>query len=313
MAFLSFDDGGTGGRSNYLLRSEEFDNAVWNKNTGTTVTANTTVAPDGTTTADTISYDGSGVAGDFRIYQTAQAPLAPVALGVAFTLSIWLKAPSPVTVRIGNNHGGFTTCAVTTAWQRFAVTGFGDGAHSAQLLIYSPVGVNTAFTLYAWGAQAESWTHATAYIHTVASVVGVVSLENDYPGTPASRFTNWTPTTKPVGDSVNTLATGATVMFRHRTDYGASFDLVGIPVKAQVDSVNYVAIADRLIAHLLGGGTCLVQTDDSNAAIYKTCGLAPGSSPSLRLTDSRNLLYTLSLSVINLAASPVAMNCVYAP
>lgn len=148
---------------------------------------------------------------------------------------------------------------------------------------------------------------------TFTDSIGAATLQNDYPGTPASRFSNWTPSTKPYGDSVNTLATGATVMFRHRTDYGASFDLADIPVKAQADGVNYVAIADRLIAHLMSGGTVSVQTDDAGTRLYPTCGLAPGSTPTLRLTDRRNLLYTLSLSLINLAASPVRMDAVYAP
>jgi hypothetical protein len=38
---------------NLLLYSQEFDNAAWTK-TSTTVTANSTTAPDGTTTADTL-------------------------------------------------------------------------------------------------------------------------------------------------------------------------------------------------------------------------------------------------------------------
>jgi hypothetical protein len=39
---------------NLLSRSEEFDNAVWIKGSGVSVTANTTIAPDGTLTADTL-------------------------------------------------------------------------------------------------------------------------------------------------------------------------------------------------------------------------------------------------------------------
>ena len=42
------------GGENLLLRSEEFDNAVWSKTAGLTVTANAGIAPNGTTTADRI-------------------------------------------------------------------------------------------------------------------------------------------------------------------------------------------------------------------------------------------------------------------
>lgn len=139
---------------------------------------------------------------------------------------------------------------------------------------------------------------------------GAATLTNDYPA-PADRFGNWVPMTRPMGDSANTLATGALVMVRYRTDYGASFELAGIPVKASSGGANLVAIADRLVAWLLQGGTCAVTTNDSLGSAYPTCGLWPGSTPSLTLSDRRNLLYTLSLQLINLAASPVAMNAVY--
>ncbi len=45
-----------GSGTNLALRSQEFDNASWSKS-GVTITANTTVAPDGTTTADTATAD----------------------------------------------------------------------------------------------------------------------------------------------------------------------------------------------------------------------------------------------------------------
>lgn len=43
---------------NYLIRTQELDNAAWTKTT-CTITANTTVAPDGTLTADTITATGA--------------------------------------------------------------------------------------------------------------------------------------------------------------------------------------------------------------------------------------------------------------
>lgn len=142
--------------------------------------------------------------------------------------------------------------------------------------------------------------------------VGAATLTNDYPA-PADRFGNWTPMTRPVGDSVTTLASGALVMVRHRTDYGAAFELAGIPVKASSGGANLVAIADRLVAHLLSGGTCSVATGDAGSHTYATCGLWPGSTPSLTLSDRTNLLWTFSVQVLNLAGSPVQMVAVYAP
>lgn len=236
------------------------------------------------------------------------------------------------------------------------------------------------------------------------------TLRNVYPA-PGDRFANWTPITRPFGDSVPRLSDAALTMFRQRTDYGASFDLPGLSVRnaapprllsisasptggtlpagtyyyvmtavlpngetgpsnelsvvttgatssvsvagspvggaivhrlyrgmapgaeslfyASVVStfldtnsggtvtppptsgVNLVAIADRLVAHLLGGGTCSVATEDALGSTYATCGLWPGTMPSVRLTDRRTLLYALSLQLVNLAGSPVRMDCVY--
>lgn len=140
--------------------------------------------------------------------------------------------------------------------------------------------------------------------------IGAATLTNDYPA-PADRFGNWTPITRHYGDSVPTLAAGAIVMVRYRTDYGASFELAGIPVKASSGGANLVAIADRLIGHLQNGGTCSVTTNDSLSSVYATCGLYPGTTPSLTLSDRRLLLWTLSLQLINLAGSPVRMDAVY--
>jgi hypothetical protein len=241
---------------------------------------------------------------------------------------------------------------------------------------------------------------------------GTLTLRNVYPA-PANRFSNWTPMSKPFGDAVNRLSDGGLVMMRYRTDYGASFDLVGLGVQcgpaprvlsivtsttggalpaatyyykvtailpsgetgpsqevsitttgatssitvtatgiggatayrfyrgtaAGAESVYYqttgpiafdsngaidgtaspptagvnlVALADRLVLWLMSGGPCAVYPEDTAGNSYLTCGLYPGTTPSLRLTDSQNLLYTLSLQLLNLAASPVAMHCVYA-
>ena len=98
---------------------------------------------------------------------------------------------------------------------------------------------------------------------------------------------------------------------RLRTDYGAILSLEGIPVKAASGSTNYVAIADRLIRHLQRGGTCAVNTADASTTSYATCGLWPGSTPTLQQSNPRNQEWTLSIQLINLAASPAHMVAVY--
>jgi hypothetical protein len=144
---------------------------------------------------------------------------------------------------------------------------------------------------------------------TFTDSVGAATLKNGKTS-PADRFANWTPMSRPVGDVGYSLATGAMTRVRVRTDYGASFELRNIPV-ATVSTVRLVEVADRLIAHLLNGGTCAVNTGDASSSAYATCGLMPGTSPSLQQSNSSLLEYDLSLSLINLAGSPVQMVCRY--
>lgn len=77
-------------------------------------------------------------------------------------------------------------------------------------------------------------------------------------------------------------------------------------------NVPPVEIADRLIYHLRNGGTCSVYTNDAAASQYATCGLRPGTTPQLQLTDRRAMEFTLSLELVNLAGSPTRMMAHYA-
>ena len=127
---------------------------------------------------------------------------------------------------------------------------------------------------------------------------------------PGDRFGNWVPQTTPIGAVATLQATGAIAQFRTRMQYGASFEVRRIPV-ATTGGVRPVDIAVRLIAHLLGGGTCAVNTGDAESNSYATCGLMPGTTPTLALSDRKQLWYTLTLSLINLAGSPGPMVCHY--
>lgn len=157
-------------RTNLCLRSQEFDNASWSKFTGVTATANQAIAPDGTLTADKIVYDGSGSAGAARLSQGIS--VAPN--GQSRVSSLWVRADAPVTLRLDANlagGAGMQTMSITTAWQRFSAWGIGNGTDTSQVTIYSPGGVNTSFTVYAWGAQHETGSSPTRYIATTTAAV----------------------------------------------------------------------------------------------------------------------------------------------
>ena len=101
-------------------------------------------------------------------------------------------------------------------------------------------------------------------------------------------------------------------MFRYRVDYGAVFQLPGISAHKDATTGLFMhEVADRLIKHLQEGGTCTVLTEDNAANTYTPCGLMPGTTPTLELTDRALLEYTLSLAVINLAVVPARMTARY--
>jgi len=117
-----------------------------------------------------------------------------------------------------------------------------------------------------------------------------------------SRFANWTPFTRRVGERAVTLATGASYAFTFRIDYGATFEIREIPNTSQ-------STAMRLVRHLQGGGTCTVTTDDAASRVYTTCAIDPQGDVTLDFQDPTFLTYTLKLSLINLGGGD--MLCVY--
>jgi uncharacterized protein YmfQ (DUF2313 family) len=156
-------------RTNQIRDSANLDSATWVKTTGCTVTPNTHIAPDGTLSADTVSYDGSGAAGSYRILAGGSISSD----GVAATSSIFLRADVPVTVRVYGNAvaGNYVICNLTPVWTRVPTTGMGNGVSSNQLLIYSAAGDNAPWAIQAWGGQLESGAFATSYIPTAGAAV----------------------------------------------------------------------------------------------------------------------------------------------
>jgi hypothetical protein len=155
-----------GGRRNLLVRTEEFDNASWSlDNSGTVspvVTANAAIAPDGTLTADRILLNKSG--GLFsRIQQTSNLTPLPSAI---YTFSVWMRKNGSGTANVGIRISDVgVNCVVTDTWQRFSVSlaTAGTNAFSQILLFDSIIGNDETADIFAWGAQTETGSTATAY------------------------------------------------------------------------------------------------------------------------------------------------------
>lgn len=165
-------------RTNLLLRSEEFDNASWTKLVGATVSPNTTVAPNGTTTADTISLTATAIS---RVEQATT-----VTSGTTYTLSVWMRVASgTLSVRLqGIDTGTGSAFTVTTDWQRFSLVGVASSGTR-----YPAIATDgTAGDVFVWGAQLEAGSFATSYIPTVASQV---TRTADVALMQGANFSNW--------------------------------------------------------------------------------------------------------------------------
>jgi hypothetical protein len=88
---------------NLLSYSEQFDNAVWNKFQAT-VSANVTVAPDGTITADKL-IEGGGAAAEHGVNRSSAIAITA---GASVTLSVYAKADTRSRVSIVLVNGAYS-------------------------------------------------------------------------------------------------------------------------------------------------------------------------------------------------------------
>jgi hypothetical protein len=145
---------------NLLQQSETFDNASWVK-TGTTITPNTTTAPNGTLTADTMSIVDS----NSRIVQS------PSLVAGTYTLSAYVKVLNTTTagtvrfapVADGGNVNSFFT--PTTEWARYTQTFTANTTFSSVAI--RGAGGGFVGDIAVWGVQLVLGTEPLPYQETV--------------------------------------------------------------------------------------------------------------------------------------------------
>lgn len=149
---------------NKILHSSDFTNAVWADPVGSwTPTANTTNAPDGTLTADTITLDATSA----LIRQSLTA-----ATGSSFSVWMQLLTGNITGAIIDHNDGpGVSVFSQLVSGEivRVGVEGLikGVGGNFLDIQVDGDIGATFAI----WGAQLEELPFPTSYIPTTAAPV----------------------------------------------------------------------------------------------------------------------------------------------
>jgi hypothetical protein len=185
-------------RTNLFSYSQGFDNAYWTTIGGTTVTADATTAPDGTTTADTL-IPGAASSPNNGVYELA---LSSVDIGGSYTWSVYgkeagygglsiqadtvsandtiffdltlgtiLATGSNVTGSIEDAGNGWYRCIVHVASATTGDTRLYVGPVASRSGTgFSSYAGDTTSGVHLHGAQLEQGSTATAYIPTTTAV-----------------------------------------------------------------------------------------------------------------------------------------------
>jgi hypothetical protein len=199
-------------RSNLLTYSEQFNDAAWSV-ARCTISANTSVSPDGLTTADTLVEDTTN--NSHPVFRT----IAGLANATSYTASVYIKASGRDKVRVALANSAFAastfidydlvTVTATTSnatgtiahigngWYRCTITATTIAAASGDIFIqprnaagnsfYLGTGVNA---LILWGAQLEQGSFPTSYIPTTTSTATRTADNASITGSNFSDFYN---------------------------------------------------------------------------------------------------------------------------
>ena len=156
-------------RTNLVTYSDQFDNAEWGKSgsPAPTVSANTTISPDGTQNADSLVMTSPSAA--TRLEQSVT-----FAAGT-YTISLYVKSLSGISqvVRLFKYDGTSETnsgdIAVTTEWTRITYT-FTSVVGSGNISIRSGASFNNV-NIAIYGAQLELSSYSTSLIKTTTTAV----------------------------------------------------------------------------------------------------------------------------------------------
>ena len=246
----TFYDGVTTAKAeqNLLTYSQDFANANWTLYYGT-LTVNSVVAPDGTTTADTLTPSGQ--------YASVVQNAATI-VGQQYTYSVWVKRATGSNVMSLYNAATGTdilSFTPTASWVRYSATFTATTALDAIYIQDRNASGWTAWDM--WGAQLEQRSAVTAYTATTTQAITnfIPVLQTAASG--VARFDN-NPTT---GESLGLLIEESRT---NLVTYSEQFD------NAAWTKTNVSITANTIIAPdgTLTGDKIVENTSTTNHQLY---------------------------------------------
>jgi hypothetical protein len=170
-------------KQNLILYSEQFDNSIWFKGSSLTVTSNTTTAPDGTVTADTITVAGTAQG----LYQTiAVTPNSTYTVSAFVKLGTMLASEYKMAIYNATTSAFIATDITPTQssivsadyWTRVSYTlTIPSGCTSIRYYPFrNAAAIST--TVYLWGAQVEQRSVIGNYTQSTSIAINGNSTYN---------------------------------------------------------------------------------------------------------------------------------------
>ena len=257
--------------TNLLTYSEQFDNATWSKIAGGSavvpiVTANQSIAPDGTLTADLVAFNCVGsTTADRSILQQA----VTVTNAVSHTISFWIQAADAVSIgkqlRVFSDGltGSSTIITIPSTRTRFSITGTSNT--TSINVSYETRGgytTNTSANVFLWGAQLEAGAFATSYIPTTSAQVTRASDNASMTGT---NFSSWYNTAEGTFYS-DVASTNGTNSRAFSTDDGSTSNQIVIGYDTSRVRINNVDVGNFYVGIVITGKRTISYAINQQAA-----------------------------------------------
>lgn len=247
---------------NLVRYSQDFENAVWGKEVGVTVSANSALAPDGSYTADVVTMTTA----NNGIYQSLATAAAN---GTGAYNEVWLRCATPTQFKLAMNRvGGFDgeekTITVGPTWTKFNMSHTNTWTGTTGMQPYlRPVSGGAVVEMWAWRVNTG----------TFAGIPGSVPAEPYYQrtgtsiqatATPAGyldTLTTFTPSgTLPTGGAWYAMGMG----IRKQTSKEAEEMVLGL--YASGTAMPFTTMRICTFSCDDGGGLTLINNHDAGAA-----------------------------------------------